>query len=82
MQTFTLGKDRVAVKVKRCDNRKHVYQVVAGTVCVVPSGTSVFELPDNYQIISDDNEQIQPSRMFVMTADTIDPYHLVIDYII
>lgn len=77
MHIFPLGRKRCGVKVERINKRKHTYKVT--DVCVIGEDTLMTDLPDNFQIVDAEGDEISPTGRFIMTAETMDPYHLVVD---
>ena len=75
-QVRSLGSPRAAVKVRRISKNK--YEVVPGGICVLDAATLVKENKDAY-IIDDNGEKVTASGRFLWTAETIDPFHLVVD---
>ena len=72
-----LGKPRVAIKVERI-GKSNKYEVVPGSTCVLDAATLVKENKDA-DIIDDNGEEVTASGRFLWTAETIDPFHLVVD---
>ena len=72
----TLGKPYVAVKV----------QVKGNKLIVLPEGVSILNpetkisiLPQKFKVFDCDGEEINPTKNFYITANTINPYHFLID---
>ena len=63
--------------------RQHKYKLTEKSITMVSAGTLVIPvhfLSDNFQLYNQNcNELIQPEGNFWITAETIDPYHVVID---
>lgn len=78
MYSFPIEKDRVAVKVQRIGQSKS-YCIVPDSLSVIKQGTLVLNLPDGYKIIDESGEEIKAIGEFMISAETIDPYHLVVD---
>lgn len=81
MKPYVYGRlrnSRAAVKVKRIDNRKQIYEVVQGEIFIVPAGTMMLIRPDA-QVVDDEGNGLEPTGRYLFTADTIDPFHLVVD---
>lgn len=77
---YYLGEKWAAVAVERCgDSRRHIYRVIPDSVCMVGARTRVFDVPENYEIVGTDGKKIKPTGRFLLSADTIEPYHLLID---
>ena len=79
MLSRTLDKPRTAVKVELVGGRgkKKTYKVLPGIHIVKPPLTMV-ERPDAL-IIDDEGNPLSPEGIFLWSAETIDPYHLVVD---
>lgn len=45
---------------------------------MIGAGTKVFERPEA-KIVDDEGNEIKPTGRFLWSAETIDPYHLVVD---
>lgn len=78
MYTYKIGQEKIAVKVERVKGKKQ-YRVMPGEISIVKSGTTVAELPKDCSIVNELGEEIKPTGRFLITVETIDPYHLVID---
>lgn len=79
MLTRTLDKPRAAVKVELVGGRgkKKVYKVLPGIYIINPP-IAMVEHPD-VSIIDDEGNPLSPEGIFLWSAETIDPYHLVMD---
>lgn len=81
---MTLGTSRIGVRIERFgDKRKHMYKLTEDSLCMVKAGTSIIPL---YQVATnavlydqDGKEQINAEGTFYITAETFDPYHIVLD---
>jgi tRNA A58 N-methylase Trm61 len=73
----TIGRPRVCVKVKRI-GRSRKYEIQEG-IHVLKPDTVVTDLPESWKIVDADGNEVRPTGRFVITVDTIDPYHLVAD---
>lgn len=73
-----LGKRRAAAKVKRINAKTNTYEVIADSLILLGPSTPMVERP-GVKIINIDGEEIEPTGRFLFTAETIDPYHYVID---
>lgn len=78
MYSYRIGQEKIAVKVEQVKGKKQ-YQVISGEICIVKSDTLVAELPGEFSIVNELGEEIKPTGNFLITAETIEPYHLVID---
>lgn len=79
-----LKSNRAGVVVERIGNkRQHKYKLTEKSITMVSAGTLVIPvhfLSDNFQLYNQNcDELIQPEGNFWITAETIDPYHIVID---
>lgn len=79
-----LKSNRAGVVVERIGNkRQHKYKLTEKSITMVSAGTLVIPvhfLSDNFQLYNQNcDELIQPEGNFWITAETIDPYHVVID---
>lgn len=74
--TFTLYKPRVAVKVEKKGRKLYV---IPDEIYFLKPGTRLMEC--RYDVVSPDGEKIEPVGRFVMTAETIDPYHMVTEQV-
>lgn len=77
MYVFPLRRKRCGVKVERINKKEHKYKVT--DVCIIGEDTPMTDLPDNFQIVDAEGAEIKPTGRFLMTAETIDPYHIVVD---
>ncbi len=79
MLTRTLDKPRVAVKVELVGGRgkKKTYKVLPGIYIVKPPLTMVER--SDASIVDDKGNPLSPEGIFLWSAETIDPYHLVVD---
>lgn len=78
MYDYRIGQERIAVKVERIKGKKQ-YQIIPGEIFIIKSNTKVAELSGDYEIINEDEEKMLPTGKFLITTETIDPYHLIID---
>ncbi len=78
MYCYPIEKDRAAVKVQRVGKSK-LYRIVPDSLCVMKQGTLVSNLPDDYKIIDENGEELNATGEFMISSETIDPYHLVVD---
>lgn len=78
MRIYRLNRSYMGVCVKR-QGRKYVITDETGyPITGVKPDTLLIEIsPD--QIASQDGQPIAPSGIFYLTAETIDPYHIVLD---
>lgn len=74
----SLKEKRVAVKVKRADGRSLKFKLIPKSLCIVKAGTLFVERPEA-KIIDGDGNELIPSGRFLWSAETIDPFHLVVD---
>ena len=78
LYSYPINKNRAAVQVKRV-GRTNRFRVVEGSLCMIKQGELVSNLPDDWKIVDDNGEEIKPTGRFLISAETIDPYHLVVD---
>ena len=78
LYSYPINKNRAAVQVKRV-GRTNRFRVVEGSLCMINQGEVVSNLPDDWKIVDDNGEEIKPTGRFIISAETIDPYHLVVD---
>jgi hypothetical protein len=79
-----LKSNRAGVIVERIGSkRQHKYKLTEKSITMVSAGTLVIPvhfLSNNFQLYNQNcDELIQPEGNFWITAETIDPYHVVID---
>lgn len=79
-----LKSNRAGVVVERIGSkRQHKYKLTENSITMVSAGTLVIPvhfLSDNFQLYNQNcDELIWPEGNFWITAETIDPYHVVID---
>lgn len=87
MYVYGLNERRAGVLVKKIPGRSRIYQIVDKEevkehIATIPAGTRVFRFDSlpNAKIIAQDGTECEPIGFFLITAETIDPYHWVIDY--
>ncbi|KJD42797.1 hypothetical protein [Paenibacillus terrae] len=73
----SLHKPYAAVQVKR-EGKKLI--IVPETVFISRADTMYITLPAEYQVISQDGDVISASGLFMISSETFDPYHVLIDY--
>ena len=71
-----VDKIRICVPVKR-QGRKLTRD---GNIAFSRTDTLWAELPLNYKVLTESGEEVKPSGKFLITVESIDPYHLVTDY--
>lgn len=79
-----LKSNRAGVVVERIGSkRQHKYKLTEKSITMVSAGTLVIPvhfLSANFQLYNQNcDELIQPEGNFWITAETIDPYHVIID---
>ena len=72
----SLDRNWAAVGVKKIAN--NTYEVIPGSVCLLPSCQKVCERPE-VRIVDKDGNELKAEGKFLWTANTIDPYHMVAD---
>lgn len=78
-----LEDSRVAVKVERTgDMRKRIYKILPEIFLVKPGALMIplKEISENAKIINEKGEELHASGTFYLSAETIDPYHILIDW--
>lgn len=75
--TVYLKNKHVAVMAKVVELGK--LMILSGTLCSVDKSTPIVKMPENFQIIDENGEELKPTGEFYVTVQTIDPYHLVLD---
>lgn len=78
MYSRRIGQEKAAVKVEKIKGTKQ-YRIVPGEISIVRSDAVVAELPRDCSVVNDVGKEIKPMGNFLITTETIDPYHLVID---
>lgn len=78
MFSYPINKTRVAVQVERI-GRTRSFRVIPDSICMINQGTLVANLPDDWKIVNEDGKEIKPAGRFLISTETIDPYHLVVD---
>lgn len=75
-----LQNPRAAVRCTHAFRSKR-YVVTQGenSVCVLKAGCQIVALNDDEIVTTEDGEQLKPQGRFYITAETIDPYHLLLD---
>lgn len=74
---FPLRKKRVAVLVKRIGNGNSFK--VLPELYMLDESTLVCQQP-SFKVLDDEGMEIKPTGLFLWTAETIHPYHLVVDW--
>lgn len=79
-----LNKERVGVKVERFGSkREHKYKIMEDSIVVVKSGTLVMPvdfISNDFEVYDKEGKEvIEQTRRFFITAETIDPYHIILD---
>ncbi|WP_155973564.1 hypothetical protein [Paenibacillus sp. Leaf72] len=72
-----LGKLYAAVKVERKGFNLHIIQ---SGVCMSKPNTLFADLPKEFNIFSIDGKIIEPTGRFMISTETIDPYHIIVDW--
>lgn len=76
--TMWLGRIYAAVKVRVTKTRPPVLQVQPSSV-VVLSGVELFHLPHDVMVIGPDGESLAPTGEFLVSVETVDPVHYLVD---
>ena len=79
-----LNKERVGIKVERFGSkREHKYKITEDSIVAVKNGTLVMPvnfLSDDFKVYDKEGKElIEPTGRFFITAETIDPYHIILD---
>lgn len=75
-----LGKDWACVTIEKIPGRKHnQYRILTGadSIGILNASTKMIEFKG--QVFDDEGNELHPDGTFLMTAETIDPYHLLVD---
>lgn len=75
-----LGKRWACVTIEKIQGRKHdQYRLLTGadSLGILDASTKMIEFKGN--LFDDEGNEIHPEGKFLMTAETIDPYHLLVD---
>lgn len=75
--TFTIDKPYAAVKVER---KGKTLKLLPGEVFIAKEDTRYTELPKEYKLLTPDGEEIVPHGKFLISTETLDPFHIVLDY--
>ncbi len=67
---------RICVPVKR----KGKSLIRDGTLSFARPDTVWAELPKHFKVINDNGEEVPAAGKFLITVESIDPYHLITDY--
>jgi hypothetical protein len=73
-----LGRPYAAVMVG-VEDRGRVLRVVTGEIVIARADALVVDLPPDVRVIDPDGGPIRQSGRFLVTVETFDPYHLVLD---
>lgn len=82
MWTETLKSPRIGVRVRHSQNRRKDYILDdegSEPILLMKAGTQLIELAEDERVLDSDGTLISPTGRFFRTAETIDPYHLVLD---
>ena len=63
----------------RVDGKRHVLRLTEDPLVIAKAGTLVVELPSNVRVMGTDGRPIAASGRFLVTVETIDPFHLLLD---
>lgn len=79
-----LNKERVGVKVERFGSkREHKYKITEDSIVAVKNGTLVMPVnffSDDFKVYDKEGKEvIEPTGRFFIIAETIDPYHIILD---
>ncbi|QHW35702.1 glycoside hydrolase family 5 protein (plasmid) [Paenibacillus rhizovicinus] len=73
----SLDKPYAAVKAIRKGKR---LIVVPGSFFISRADTMFISLPDDYQVVSEEGKVLPATGSFMISAETFDPYHVLVDY--
>ncbi|MGF7035339.1 hypothetical protein J2T17_006347 [Paenibacillus mucilaginosus] len=73
---FTIDSPYAAVRVIREGD----CLTVDSSVFIVKADNVYTPIPTGFKVQAASGEEIQPSGQFLMSAETLDPYHIVIDW--
>lgn len=73
---FHLDSPRICVTAKRVGNR---LVIVPDSIGILRADTPLFWLDEKFEVVSEDGQPVKPTGRFAVTAQTIDPYHVVTD---
>lgn len=76
--TEVLRSDRAAVKCTHKFRSKE-YVPIEGSIVVIKAGCPVVPLLEDEVVVTSDGVRLNPTGRFFITAQTIDPYHLLLD---
>lgn len=78
MRTFVLEQPRACVKIQKIGGRNR-YRLLKGieSVCLMKEGTILTDF--NGKLYDEDDNEVQPTGVFMISAETINPYHLLVD---
>lgn len=79
MYSYPIGKRRACVKVKKIKKGKNYFLEVQDGIHAIGSRTEVHDLPKNIKVVDKNGQELRPTGRFVLTSETIDPYHLLAD---
>lgn len=82
MRTFRLEQQRACVKIQKISNRiggKGKYRLLKGidSIGLMKEGTILTDFEG--KLYDEDDNEIKPTGRFMISVETIDPYHLLID---
>ena len=86
---FAASKDRFAERsVRRLHAGARVQvlkggktlQVEADSICIVKADALVMSLPKGVRLVDADGDEILPTWGFWVTTESLDPYHLLLDF--
>lgn len=79
--TYPLRSARAGVRCsKRYRSKTYVVDPKEGEpIILVKEGAIITPLEDDEIVMSKDGEKVSPTGRFFRTAETIDPYHIILD---
>lgn len=79
---YPLGSSRVGVRCSRARRspKKYVIDPEKGeTLVLVKKGALITPLECDEMVVTEEGEKVRPAGRFFRTAETIDPYHIILD---
>lgn len=74
-EVIKLSQKRVCVKVERKKNKLVVMQ----GIYELPPGTLLCSLYENDKVVDPEGNELKATGRYYITAETINPYHLLVD---
>lgn len=77
--SYFIYKPRACVKVMKKNTRQGVLYVVQPGIFIIDGSVKVMELTKG-KVVDEDGNELPATGKYLITSETIDPYHLVTDY--